>query len=95
VDDALLELRAINEIVALKGRYWRGIDLKDPVLLRSVFTGDAIFDLSLAMGEPARDVAPYSGPDRFVHETLSVLTGVVTVHHGHTPEISLTRIEPE
>ena len=77
-------LAAIEDIRALKARYFRGVDGKDATLLRAVFSDDAITDF--------RSEAPellMQDPDRFVASTLAVLAGTVTVHSAAMEEIEI------
>jgi hypothetical protein len=103
-DDA--HTRAIEEIKQLKARYFRCMDTKDWAGYLDVFTPDATVDSSEAYtptdrnGDPILvDGVPPPAPDpawrsndivRFVAELSGILNGVVTVHHGHMPEITLT-----
>jgi hypothetical protein len=87
--DLIEKLAAIEEIKALKARYWRGVDSKDEALLRSVFADD---DLEIDMRNPT---GPGSGgsiatdPDKFAANCLKALSGYTTAHHGHNPEIEI------
>jgi SnoaL-like domain len=81
----LEKLLAIEEIKKLKARYFRCVDTKDWEGFKAVFTADAVFDIS-------QDVPGciLVGPEK-VAATVSVpLTGCVSVHHGHCPEIEIT-----
>jgi len=80
VSDRSADLAAIAR---LKARYFRAIDTKDWGLLADVFTEDARIDVSEDGG------GTVEGRDRIVESISSVLEGVVTVHHGHMPEIDL------
>ncbi|WP_157215401.1 nuclear transport factor 2 family protein [Flavisphingomonas formosensis] len=86
--DIAEELRAIEQIKALKARYWRGIDTRDRALLRGVFTDDAITDFRDST-QSDDDTQLKRNPDAFVDDLFALLNGVVTVHHGHSPEIAL------
>jgi hypothetical protein len=103
-DDA--QTRAIEEIEQLKARYFRCMDTKDWAGYLDVFTPDAVIDSSAAYtptdlnGDPILvDGVPPPTPNpawrsndiaKFVAELSGTLNGVVTVHHGHMPEITLT-----
>ena len=52
--------------------------------MRGVFADDVVVDTTDAGG------GVVSGADAFVAFLRKTLEGVVTVHHGHTPEIELT-----
>jgi len=74
----------IEAIKQLKARYFRFMDTKDWDGLASVFTADVEIDMT---GEGG-------GVTTTVEEYLPFLRGniehVVTVHHGHMPEIEVT-----
>ena len=74
----------IEAIKRLKARYFRLMDTKDWAGMATVFTDDVEVDVS---GDGA-------GLTRGVSEFLSFLQSaigeVITVHHGHMPEIELT-----
>ena len=88
--DDLARLVAIEEIRQLKARYWQGVDLKDEVLLRSVFADDAA--ISLRAESYTRDTPTRDGPspDQFAHHCIASLAGFTTAHHGHNPQIRFT-----
>lgn len=83
--DNLQKLLALEEIKALKARYFRFVDTKDWDGFEGLFAPDAIFDIS--------DDVPgciITGAAK-IRETASVpLTGCISVHHGHCPEIQFT-----
>lgn len=86
--DAIFRLAALEDIRQLKARYFRGVDSKNAELLRSVFTSDAETDFRSE--SPTRDPALLQrDPDVFVRSTLSLLEGIVSVHAGSMPEITL------
>jgi hypothetical protein len=60
------------------------MDTKDWAGMRAVFTDDVIVDTS------ASDGSVVEGADEFMTFLQGVLADVVTVHHGHMPEIELT-----
>jgi uncharacterized protein (TIGR02246 family) len=74
----------IEAIRQLKARYFRTLDTKDWAAMRQVFTDDAVMD-TLASGGTV-----VTGADEIMPFLLGVIGDVVTVHHGHTPEIELT-----
>jgi hypothetical protein len=87
------ELAEIEAIKQLKARYFRGLDTKDWPMWRQVFTDDleAIIDQAVSTG--GRDGLPEPRPrggDAFVDRLAVLLAELPTVHHGHTPEITLT-----
>jgi hypothetical protein len=72
-------LLAIEQIKALKARYFRLMDTKQWDAWRNVFTDACVFDTNIP------------GPrDNFVAEVRARLGDLITVHHGHLPEIVLT-----
>jgi uncharacterized protein (TIGR02246 family) len=75
------DLEAIRQ---LKARYFRTMDTKDWAGMRQVFTHDVVLDTSEAGG------GVVSGADEFMTFLQEVLSGAVTVHQGHMPEIELT-----
>jgi hypothetical protein len=90
------EVEAIRQ---LKARYFRGVDTRDWALLRAVFTEDAKIGpmenglpphvLAVQQPMPPRS-ASASDVDAFMERVAAFLSGVVSVHHGHQSEISLT-----
>jgi SnoaL-like domain len=83
--DPLQKLVAIEEIKCLKARYFRYVDTKDWEGFKSLFAADAVFDIS-------QDVpgCVLSGPEQIAQAARVPLTGCVSVHHGHCPEIEIT-----
>ena len=74
----------VEAIKQLKARYFRLMDTKDWAGFRAVFTPDVRVDVS---GDGA---GVYEGLDAFMTMLEPTLREVVTVHHGHTPEIEIT-----
>ena len=103
-DDA--QTRAIEEIKQLKARYFRCMDTKDWAGYLDVFTPDAVIDSTEAYTpmDPNGNPIPVDGklppaPNpawrsddiaKFIDDLAVTLTGVVTTHHGHMPEIEIT-----
>jgi uncharacterized protein (TIGR02246 family) len=75
------DLEAIRQ---LKARYFRTMDTKDWDGMRQVFTDDVVVDTSESGG------GVVAGADAFIAFLRKTLQDVVTVHHGHMPEIELT-----
>jgi uncharacterized protein (TIGR02246 family) len=75
------DLEAIKQ---LKARYFRLMDTKDWDGMRQVFADDAYIDTTDAGGRVVE------GADEFMRGLRELLADVVTVHHGHMPEIELT-----
>jgi uncharacterized protein (TIGR02246 family) len=68
----------------LKARYFRTMDTKNWAEMRRLFADDAVIDTT---GSGGRLV---EGADEFMTFLRESLAGVVTVHHGHMPEITIT-----
>ena len=84
------ELEAIRQ---LKARYCRFLDAKDADGWRSVFTADVEVLLDTAVSTGGADpgtAPPVNGVDTFVPMVLASLENAATMHHCHTPEITLT-----
>ena len=79
------KLLALEDIKALKARYFRCVDTKDWEGFKAVFAPDALFDIS-------QDVPGciLTGPHKIAEAASVPLMGCVSVHHGHCPEIELT-----
>lgn len=93
MNQAADELEAIRQ---LKARYCRFLDTKDVESWRAVFAPDLVVTLDMAVSAGGADpkTAPGPGgpedPDNFVPMVMGGLEDVATMHHCHTPEISLT-----
>ena len=74
----------VEAIKQLKARYFRTMDTKDWAGMRGVFTDDVVIDTTDSGGNVV------SGADEFLAFLQDTLADVVTVHHGHMPEIELT-----
>ena len=74
----------IEAIKQLKARYFRGMDTKQWDLMKEVFADDVVIDTT-EDGSPVIE-----GRDEFIAFLAPMLAEVVTVHHGHMPEIELT-----
>ena len=74
----------IEAIKQLKARYFRTMDTKDWAGMRQVFADDVVMDTSSSGG------GVITGADEFLAFLEPMLADVVTVHHGHMPEIELT-----
>jgi hypothetical protein len=83
----LERLIAIEEIKRIKARYWRGVDMKDPMVLRDVFADDAKIDFRGNELDEASANQPLPTPDEFVAGAMQTLAHFVTAHHGHAPDI--------
>jgi uncharacterized protein (TIGR02246 family) len=74
----------IEAIKQLKARYFRTMDTKDWAAMRQVFTDDVVMDTTESGG------GRIEGADDFMAFLEETLGAVITVHHGHMPEIELT-----
>ena len=74
----------VEAIRQLKARYFRTMDTKDWAGMRQVFTDDVVMDTTDSGG------GVIEGADEFMAFLSATLDGVVTVHHGHMPEITIT-----
>ncbi len=91
--DRVQQLIEIEAIKRLKARYFRFVDGKDWVNWADVFTADATMTVdsgisSTGLGGNPRP--PVVGRDAIVAMTSALfLPHVVTMHHGHMPEIDI------
>jgi hypothetical protein len=74
----------IEAIRQLKARYFRMMDTKDWAGLADVFTPDVEIDVTGEGGGVTTSV------DEYLPFLRSEIEDVITVHHGHMPEIELT-----
>jgi len=84
------ELEAIRQ---LKARYCRFLDTKDIDGWRGVFTTDVmvLLDMAISTGGADPKTAPaLEGVDNLVPMVMGSLENAATMHHCHTPEITLT-----
>ena len=82
------KILAILEIQALKARYFRTMDSKDWVGLEAVFAPDLVADFRDAAGGEDESMLTH-GAALYVAKLAPILTPIVTVHHGHMPEIEI------
>jgi SnoaL-like domain len=87
--DATEQLLAIEEIKQLKARYFRCMDTKDWDGYASVFAPDAVLDVSGESTVPD-DQGIIRGNTTIAEYVRGQVDPVVTVHHGHMPEIEIT-----
>ena len=74
----------LEEIRQLKARYFRMMDTKNWDGLAQVFTDDVEIDVTGENGGVTNSVADY------IPFLRANIEHVITVHHGHMPEIQLT-----
>jgi uncharacterized protein (TIGR02246 family) len=74
----------VEAIKQLKARYFRTMDTKDWAGMRDLFTDDVVVDTSSSGG------GVVEGADEFMKFLQGAIGDVITVHHGHMPEIEIT-----
>jgi hypothetical protein len=79
----LLELEALR---ALKASYFRFIDTKQWDAWKEIFEPE----ITVELPNDGPDGFVWNGREAFVNGTAQALEGVVSVHHGHMPELELT-----
>ena len=82
-----------EEIRQLKARYCRFLDTRDVESWRALFAPDVTVLLDAAVSTGGADPMtgpPITGVDNFVPMVIASLEGAATVHHCHTPELTLT-----
>jgi SnoaL-like domain len=84
--DTLDELRAVEQIKQLKARYFRCMDTKDWDGFQAMFARDASMDTT----QEAPDIEIVHGDENIRRFVEGAVGPVVTVHHGHMPEIDVT-----
>ena len=88
-------LEAVEEIKALKARYFRCMDTRDWPGMHDVFTTDAVMDMREEMAslvEVGMNVSGEGliiGRDAIIPSMSTAVGPTRTVHHGHMPEIEL------
>jgi SnoaL-like domain len=87
--DAVEELLAVEQIKQLKARYFRCMDTKDWDGYADVFAPDAVLDVSGESRVPD-DEGIIRGNATIAEYVKSQVDPVLTVHHGHMPEIAIT-----
>lgn len=92
----LERLTAIEDIKQAKARYWRGVDLCDGDLVRSVLAEDCELDYHGCCADPKSGVdylpamnVTLRGRDQWMSDGMSRL-GIVSVHQGHQVDIDVT-----
>lgn len=83
------KMAAIAEIHALKARYFRMMDSKDWAGLEATFAPDLLADFRAASGGYDESQLTHGAAD-YVAKIAGILNSIITVHHGHMPEIMLT-----
>jgi hypothetical protein len=80
------ELDAIELIKKLKARYFRCMDTKDWDGFQAVFADDATMDTT----QEAPNIEIVTGAPQIRQFVEGSVGPVITVHHGHMPEIGIT-----
>lgn len=84
-------LIAIEEIKQLKARYFRCMDTKDWPGLQSVFAPDAELDMRGEAADKSKAAEGLIfGAANIMPFIRNAVLDLVTVHHGHMPEIEIT-----
>ena len=84
--DDIERLLAIESIKRTKARYFRFMDTKDWDALPTVFAPDAQMDMRGETGDESGLITGGANVAAFMRASVEHL---VTVHHGHTPEIEI------
>jgi len=87
--DTTERLAAIEQIKALKARYFRCMDEKDWPGLQAVFAPDVVCDFRDSTGARNESLLT-QGAALYVKNLAPILENIVTTHHGHMPEIEIT-----
>jgi hypothetical protein len=90
------QLTAIEAIKQAKARYFRGVDTSDGPLVRSILADDCVLDYMGCCTDPksGRDYLPtmnvvMRGSASWSDGGMAAF-GIVSVHHGHNGEVTLT-----
>jgi hypothetical protein len=86
--DLVDRLAADADIRSLKARYFRCLDTKAWTDLEAVFAPDLVADLRDS-GVERNEALIVKGAAQYVSQFAPILERIVTVHHGHTPEIEI------
>jgi hypothetical protein len=87
--DIAERLVAIEDIKALKARYFRCMDEKDWPGLQAVFAPDLVADFRDSTGTRNEALLTH-GAEPYVTNLAPILQNITTTHHGHMPEIEIT-----
>jgi hypothetical protein len=84
-------LAAIEAIKQLKARYFRSMDTKDWAGLEAVFAPDAELDMRGEAADKSKAAEGLVvGGAKVAAFIRNAVIDLVTVHHGHMPEIEIT-----
>jgi hypothetical protein len=81
-------IMAVEEICALKARYFRTMDAKDWEGLEATFAPDLVADFRESTGRTDESQLTF-GASEYVAKVAPILNFIQTVHHGHMPEITI------
>jgi len=82
---------AVEDIHQLKARYFRCMDTKDWDGFADVFAPNAVMDINEDLGGAVGDDAGIIHGNRAIADSVrGFVDDVLTVHHGHMPEIEVT-----
>jgi len=85
--DDLQRLVAIEDIRRTKTRYWNGMDMRDPALLRSAFAdGPVVLDYRGTPDGPIEDNY-FTDADACVAWLRVILADYTSSHQGHSVEV--------
>jgi SnoaL-like domain len=88
--DSLERLTALEDIRALKARYFRSMDTKDWDGFAEVFAPDAVMDMSSEVPDSDDPDAGITRGNKEIAAFVHIhVDDVTTVHHGHMPEIEI------
>ena len=87
--ETVVRLTAIEDIKALKARYFRCMDAKDWPGLQAVFAADLVADFRDSTGTRNESLLTH-GAELYVTNLAPILQNITTTHHGHMPEIEVT-----
>jgi hypothetical protein len=87
--DITERLAAMEDIKALKARYFRCMDMKDWPGLQAVFAPDVVADFRDSTGTRDETLLTH-GAALYIRNLAPILQNIVTTHHGHMPEIEIT-----
>ena len=80
----------IEQIKELKARYFRFMDCKQWHELESLFMPDVVIDMRHGGASYDEAMLYDGGARRYIETVAPILQDMITVHHGHMPEITLT-----
>jgi hypothetical protein len=87
----LERLAAIEAIKQLKARYFRSMDTKDWAGLEAVFAPDAELDMRGEAADKSKAAEGLVvGGAKVTAFIRNAVVDLITVHHGHMPEIEIT-----